>query len=219
MRRTFLLSLALPLALVTSRVAAQTCVGMPSFTTGRMQVTAGGSFADGASSFGGTFGLGAPTGLYGKAGLGTTQYDAFDGSSLDLNLGGGYQIPLQTSRTAQLCPVASLSIASGPNDIFGAGVDMSSRTLAFGAAVGALVGHSSQMQILPNASFHLANTRVSVDDGTDSAADSESYGLLTLGTGFVFSSRFSLNPSISIPVGLDGSSASFGLVGAMNFGR
>jgi hypothetical protein len=219
MRRILLLSLALPFTLLTTKAAAQTCVGMPSFSSGRMQVTGGGSFMDGASSFGGTFGYGTPKGLYGKAGVGTTSYDALDGSSFDLNVGGGYQIPLQTSRTAELCPVASLSIGSGPNDVFGSGVDMSSRTFAFGAAIGALVGHSSRMQILPNASFQLANARVSVDDGTNSTAGSESYGLLTLGTGFVINSRFSVNPSISVPVGLDGSSASFGLSGAINFGR
>jgi hypothetical protein len=98
--------------------------------------------------------------------------------------------------------------------VIGSG-DISSRNFAFGAAVGALVGNSSQVQILPNASFQFANTRVEIDD----AAGSESYGLLTLGTGFVFNSRFSVNPSISIPMGLDGSDASFGLSGAINFGR
>ncbi|HEX6104895.1 MAG TPA: hypothetical protein VFZ26_04885 [Gemmatimonadales bacterium] len=218
MRRTILFSLALPFMLGT-RAAAQTCVGMPSFSSGQMQVAAGGSFADGASSFGGTFGYGAPQGLYGKAGLGSTSYDAFDGSSLDINLGGGYQIPLQTSRKAELCPVASLSLNSGPNDVLGTGVDISGRTFAFGASVGALVGNSTQMQILPNASFQFAKTRATIDDGTDSVSGSESYALLTLGTGFVFNSRYSLNPSINIPVGLDGSSASFGLMGAINFGR
>ena len=75
------------------------------------------------------------------------------------------------------------------------------------------------MQILPNAAFQFANTRATIDDGTTSTSGSESYGLLTLGTGFVFHSRFSVNPSISIPVGLDGSSTSFGLGGAINFGR
>ena len=58
-----------------------------------------------------------------------------------------------------------------------------------------------------------------MDDGTSSASDSESYGLLTLGTGFVFNSRFSLNPSITLPIGLDGGNSSFGLMGAMNFGH
>jgi hypothetical protein len=218
MRRILLLSLALPL-LLGSKAAAQACTGMPSFSSGPMQITAGGSFADGTSSFGGTFGYGMPTGLYGKAGIGTTSYDAIDGSSLDFGVGGGYQIPLHTSRRAELCPIASLSFGSGPNDVIGSGVDMSSRNIAFGAAVGALVGNSSQMQILPNASFQFANTRLSIDDGTTSASGSESYGLLTLGTGFVFNSRFSLNPSLSIPMGLDGSDMAFGVNGAINFGR
>jgi hypothetical protein len=218
MRRILLLSLALPL-LLGSKAAAQACAGMPSFSSGPMQITAGGSFADGSSSFGGTFGYGMPTGLYGKAGIGTTSYDAFDGSSFDFGVGGGYQIPLHTSRRAELCPIASLSFGSGPNDVIGSGVDMSSRNIAFGAAVGALVGHSSQMQILPNASFQFANTRLELNDGTDSVAGSESYGLLTLGTGFVFNSRFSLNPSLSIPMGLDGSDMAFGVAGAINFGR
>jgi hypothetical protein len=218
MRRILILSLALPL-LLGSKAAAQACAGMPSFSSGPMQITAGGSFADGASSFGGTFGYGMPSGLYGKAGVGTTSYDAFDGSSFDFGVGGGYQIPLHTSRRAELCPIASLSFGSGPNDVIGSGVDMSSRNIAFGAAVGALVGHSSQMQILPNASFQFANTRLEINDGTTSTAGSESYGLLTLGTGFVFNSRFSLNPSLSIPMGLDGSDMAFGVNGAINFGR
>jgi hypothetical protein len=219
MRRILLLSLALPFTLLTTRAAAQTCVGMPSFSSGQMQVAGGGTFTDGASSFGGTFGYGTPKGLYGKAGIGATSYDALSGSSLDLTFAGGYQVPLHTSRTAELCPIASLSIASGPNDIAGSGVDMSSRTFALGAAIGGLVGHSTQMQILPNASFQFANSRAVVDDGTTSTAGSEGYGLLTLGTGFVFNSRFSVNPSLSFPMGLSGSSTSFGLSGAINFGR
>ncbi len=218
MRRILILSLVLPFYL-TAQAAAQTCVGMPSFSSGQMQLAAGGQFADGANSFGGTFGYGAPKGLYGKAGIGTTSYDGFDGSSFDFGVAGGYQVPLHSSRVAELCPVASLSLGSGPNDILGTGVDMSSRTLAFGASIGALVNRNPQLRILPNASFQFANSRVTLDDGTDSASGSQSYGLLSLGAGFVFNSRFSLNPSISIPVGLDGGDASFGLIGAMNFGR
>jgi hypothetical protein len=218
MRRIFILSLALPFYL-TAQAAAQTCTGMPAFSSGHMQIAGGGQFADGANSFGGTFGYGTPKSLYGKAGIGTTSYDAFNGSSFDFNVGGGYQIPLQASRTTELCPIASLSLGSGPKDVLGSGVDLSSRTFAFGASMGAVLGRNPQLRILPNAAFQFANARATVDDGTTSASDSQSYGLLTLGTGFVFNSRFSLNPSINIPVGLDGASTSFGLMGAMNFGR
>ena len=98
-------------------------------------------------------------------------------------------------------------------------MDLSGRTLSFGASVGALLGRNPLLRFVPNAAFQFANTRATVDDGTNSASNSESYALLTLGTGFVFNSRFSLNPSISLPIGLDGANASFGLMGAMNFGR
>ena len=218
MRRIVLLSLALPFTLLTTKAAAQTCVGMPAFSTGPMQVAAGADFTDGGSSFLGTFGYGSPKSFYGKAGIGTTSYDGLSGSSFDFSVGGGYQVPLHAKRTAELCPIANLSIGSGPNNVFG-GTDFSSRTFSFGASVGGLVGHSTQMQILPNASFQFANTHSTVDDGTIRASGSESYGLLTLGTGFVFNARYSLNPSIGIPVGLNGSSASVGLSGAINFGR
>jgi len=218
MRRFLVLSIALPFYLST-QAAAQTCVGMPSFSSGRMQVTGGGQFADGANSFDGTFGYGVPKSLYGKAAVGRTSYDGLDGSSFDFGVGGGYQVPLHTSRMAELCPIASLSLGSGPHDVLGSGVDMSSRTFTFGTSLGALVNRSSQVQILPNASFQFANTRAKLDNGTISSSNSESYGLLTLGTGFVFHSRFSLNPSVSFPIGLDGGNTSFGLIGAMNFGR
>jgi hypothetical protein len=205
--------------MIGTKAAAQTCVGMPSFASGQMQVAGGGQFADGVSGFAGTFGYGAPKGLYGKAGIGSTSYDGLDGSSFDFGVAGGYQIPLVMKRTAEVCPIASLSIGSGPNNVAGTGVDMSSRTFGFGASLGALVNKSSKVQILPNAAFQFANTRNTIDNGTTSTSGSESYGLLTLGTGFVFNSRFSLNPSINIPMGLDGSSTSFGLGGAINFGR
>jgi len=218
MRRTVILSLAFTLAL-GAHAAAQTCVGMPAFSSGHMQVAGGGQFADGTSSFGGTFGYGTPKSLYGKAGIGTTSYDGLDGSSFDFNVSGGYQVPLHAKQAAELCPIASLSLGSGPNDVLGSGVDLSTRTLAFGASAGVVLGTNPQLRFLPNASFQFANTRATADDGTNSASDSQSYGLLTLGTGFVFNSRFSLNPSISIPVGLDGGDASFGIMGAMNFGR
>src|SRR5215468_10322440 len=109
MRRTLLFSLALPL-MFGSKAAAQTCVGMPSFASGKMQVAGGGTFTDGANGFAGTFGYGAPKGLYGKAGIGSTSYDALNGSSLDFGFTGGYSIPLESKRMAEVCPVANLSI-------------------------------------------------------------------------------------------------------------
>ena len=219
MRRAPCSSLVGPSVLCSHRRRRRPASACPPSRAATCRSPAAASSPTAPTRFGGTFGYGAPKGLYGKAGIGTTSYDGLDGSSFDFGLAGGYQIPLETKRTAEVCPVASLSIGSGPNDVAGSGIDLSSRTFAFGASLGALVNKSSVVQILPNAAFQFANTRATIDDGTTSTSGSESYGLLTLGTGFVFHSRFSVNPSISIPVGLDGSSTSFGLGGAINFGR
>ena len=217
MRRALLLSLFLQL-LGSGTSVAQACLGLPSFAQGRMLVAAGGSFAEGSNSYLGTVGYGAPESLFGTAGFATTEYDGVDASSSSLNLGGGYQVPLAAGK-AELCPLASLSLGWGPNNLLGPGVDISNRTLAAGATIGLRVGSGSRVQFVPNATLLLANTRLKLDDGTDSVTDSDSYGALTLGTGFVFASRYSLSPTVTIPVGLGGSDPSFGLTAAIHFGR
>jgi hypothetical protein len=217
MRRALLLSLWLSL-LASGRSAAQTCLGMPSFAHGRMYVAPGVSFAEGATSYGGSVGYGAPRSFYGSAGFATTDYDDLAGSADNLNFSAGYQVPVAMGR-AELCPLASLSLGWGPNDQLGPGVDVSNRTVAAGAAFGLLVATGSQVQLVPNASFLLASTRLTLDDGTQSASDSEGYGALTLGTGLVFASRYSLNPTVTIPVGLSGADPSFGLTAGIHFGR
>jgi hypothetical protein len=217
MRRALLLSVLLPL-LLSGRSVAQTCLGMPSFANGRMAVAPGVSFAEGSTSYGGSVGYGAPRSFYGAAGFSTTDYDGAPASADNLTLSAGYQVPLENIR-AELCPVASLGLGWGPDDVFGPGVDVSNRTIAAGAVFGILVGRGSRVQFVPNAGLLLASTRITVDDGTDSVSDSEGYGALTLGTGLVFGSRYSLNPTVTIPVGLSGSDPSFGLTAGIHFGR
>ena len=217
MRRALVPFLLLAL-LVTGRSAAQTCLGMPSFANGRMQLAPGIAIADGATSYGGSVGYGAPASFYGAAGFSATDYEDVVASAENVSVSAGYQVPLQAGR-AELCPLASLSLGWGPDDLLGPGVDVSNRTVAVGAAFGVVLGHGSRVQLMPTASFLLASTRLTLDNGIQSGSDSDGYGALTLGTGFVFSSRYSLNPSVTIPVGLSGSDPSFGLQAGIHFGR
>lgn len=217
MRRALLLSVLLSLV-VSGTSVAQTCLGMPSFTTGRFLVGAGGAFDDGSTSYVGTVGYGSPRSFFGTAGYGRTEYDGVDASFSNLNLGAGYHVPLGDGR-AEVCPLASLSLGWGPDDIIGPGVDVSNRTIAAGAGFGLRVGSGSQVQFVPNASLLFASTRLELDDGINSAADSESYAALTLGTGFLFASRVGLNPTMTIPIGLGDSDPSFGVTAAIHFGH
>jgi hypothetical protein len=218
MKRILLLSLTLP-AILASAAAAQTCIGMPSFASGHMQVAGGGSFTDGANSFGATAGYGVPAGLYGKLGLGTTSYDGLDGSSFDLGLSGGYQATMGQSHEYAVCPVASFSYGSGPKDIGGTGVDMSNRSFGFGVSAGKVLGRDPHLQYVPNVGIGFAYSKTRLEDSAGNSVDgSDSYGLATLGVGFVFNSTVSVNPSLSFPVGLEGADPVFGLSAAINFG-
>jgi hypothetical protein len=215
MRRTLIVSLAL-FAVVNAPAAAQTCLGLPSHSNGQMQVTGNATFTDLSNSFGTSIGYGQPAGIFGNAQLGMTSYDGLDGSAIDLGAQAGYQL---TVSQAQVCPVASLSLGMGPNDVDGAGTDVSSRQGTIGFAVGKVMGSNPKMKLVPNAGLGLAYRKQKLDDGTSSIEASETYGQASVGLGLIFNSHLAVRPSISIPLGSDFSNdPSFGLTVAYNFG-
>lgn len=215
MRRTLVASLVL-VAAVSAPAAAQTCLGLASHSAGQMQVTGNASFTDLANTFGGTFGYGLPSGVFGKAGVATTSYDGVDGSAIDLGAQAGYQMSVGK---AAICPVASFSLGMGPKDIDGAGTDLSSRQGTFGLAVGTAMGASQRMQIVPAVSLGLAYRSDKIEDATSSLSVSETYAQAGLGVGLVFNQNITVRPSVTIPVGLLGNNdPTFGLTVGMNFG-
>lgn len=217
MRRA-LLAASLLFILASTRSMAQTCLGTASFANGRVLVAPGVAFDDGATSYGASVGYGAPRSVYGAVGFTTTDFDGIGGSADNLSFAVGYQVPLGSTR-AELCPLASVSLGWGPNDALGPGVDVSNRTIAAGAVFGLVVGTGSKVQLVPNATLLLATTRLSVDDGTHSGSDSDGYAALSLGTGFIFGSRYSLNPSVTMAFGLGDVDPTFGLALGIHFGR
>jgi hypothetical protein len=218
MRRTLVLSLAL-VAMLNAPAAAQTCQGLPSFSTGSMQLTGNMTFENGMDSFGAAFGYGQPDGAFGTVGIGTTSFDGFDGSSFDVGIGGGYQMKVGARKKMHLCPVASFSLLMGPNDVFGSGVDMSTQNLAFGFALGTQLPGSPKMDIIPTGGLGLAYMKVKADGGSGSGSASETYAVMDLGVGFIFNSQISVRPGISIPLGLDGGDTGFGMTVGYNFGN
>jgi hypothetical protein len=215
MRRTFVVALAL-VAVVNAPAAAQTCLGLPSHSNGQMQVSGNAAFTDLSNSFGAGIGYGQPAGIFGSLQLGTTSYDGFDGSAIDLGAQAGYQL---TVSQAQVCPVASLSLGMGPKDVDGAGTDISSRQGTIGFAVGKIMGANPKMKFVPNAGLGLAYRQLKQDDGTSSFEASETYGHASIGVGLIFNNNIAVRPSISIPLGSDLSNdPTFGVAVAYNFG-
>jgi hypothetical protein len=213
-----ILAASAALVVTHSPLAAQTCVGMPSFANGMVQVAGGGAFTEGANLYSGTLGLGAPAGPFAKVGLGRTSYDDLDGSSLDVGGQVGYQLAVGRSAKAELCPIAGFSLGFGPDDILGTGVDASTHGFDLGLALGTSLRGGSGLEVVPNAGLAFAYSRVKLEDATGSATSSESYALARFGLGLVFNSTVGVSPSVSVPVGLDGSDPTFGLTLSVNFG-
>ncbi len=213
------------LAALPTAATGQVCSGFASFAPGPFQVFGSAAFNDKAKSFGGGFAFGG-AGAFGQLSIGTTSVDNVDGSSFNFGGGAGYQISLDKRSVVHLCPIASVGFSSGPNDIdvFGDGslvLDLSETDFEFGVALGAVASRSGQTQIIPAGSLALVSATFKAKDQVSGASDSQSetFGLLGLGLGFVFNQVFTLRPGVAIPFGLEGASTTFVVALSMNFGQ
>jgi hypothetical protein len=215
MRRSLVVSLAL-LAMVNAPAVAQTCQGLASFTSGKMQVAGNGQFTEGANRFGAGVSYGLPANVYGGAQLSTTSFDGADASSIGIGVNLGYQLAMGKSADLHVCPVASLELGMGPDDD-AASIDRSSREINLGFSIGKAMGSTPRMQIVPAAGLGLRNLKLTEDDGV-STSFSDTHGLARLGVGFIFNQQIAVRPSVDIPLGLEGSDPTFGLTVAYSFG-
>lgn len=216
MRRTLVASLAL-VAVINAPAAAQTCLGLASFSHGKMQVAGNGQFSDGSNRFGAGFNYGLPAGLFAGAQVSTTSFDGADASSLGIGANVGYQMTVGKAANIHVCPTASLELGMGPDDD-AAGINASSRAANVGFSLGTTMGSTPRMQIVPTAGLGLAYAKLSLDDGTATTELSDTYGQARLGVGFIFNQQISVRPSVDIPLGLDNSDPTFGLSVAYSFG-
>ena len=145
---------------------------------------------------------------------------AWMASQIDLGVQAGYQLTVGKAAQAQVCPVGSLSLGMGPNDIGGTGVDASGMSGTLGLAVGKVMGCEPEHEDRPQLASGLAYRKQKLDDGTNPALGaSETYGLASVGVGLIFNSNIAVRPSVSIPLGSDLSNdPTFGLTVAYNFG-
>ena len=197
---------------------AQVCEGRPGADAGNVLLGAGYSAGSGAKEFGvGVTGLGARA--YGGATVGSVSYDDFSGSTTTLSGSVGYQLPVGSSARAQLCPYLHGGFGFGPNDIGGTGIDLSARTLGAGVSWGFRATQSSGFGLFPTVSAGFAYYSVKLTDGVDDLTQSDAYGQIGLGLGFVFSRQFAVRPAITIPVGLEGADPILGVAISLSVGR
>ena len=213
------LSLVAALALVAASTAeAQLCAGTASYTTGKLQVGGQMLSNDDYSSYGVGLNLGTARGLYGGAQIGSNDYDFIDESGMWIGAAGGYQ--MRPARQGfQICPVASLNLGMGPDDIQGSGVDMSARQFSAGAIIGMVAHRARNFQIIPTGGLSIVNWNVTMDSPAGSESESDTFFALDLGAGLLFNQVWTIRPMLSIPFGADDRDESIALGVSYNFGR
>jgi hypothetical protein len=216
MRRSLVVSLAL-LAIVRSPAVAQSCLGLASFSQGKMQVSGNGQFTKGSNRFGAGFSYGLPAGVFGGAQLSTTSFDGATSSSLGVGANLGYQLAMGQASNIQVCPTASFEVGNGPDDK-ALGINASSRAANVGLSIGTRVGSNPRMKIMPTAGLGLAYNKLKLQDATTTTQVSDTYGQARLGVGFIFNEQIAVRPSVDIPLGAAISDPTFGLTVAYSFG-
>jgi hypothetical protein len=194
----------------STSLAAQVCAGFPSFQGRPIQVQGSALFNNNSNAFRGGVGLGG-AGAFGNLDLGTVHIDALNGSAATVGGGVGYQLSLDKKGTVQMCPAVGVEFDIGPN--FPTGWDHSETDVSLGIGVGVVATRTEQVDVVPTGSIAFANA----DRKVVNTSNSQSFGIIGLGVGFVFSHQVSIKPAISIPFGLSGAATTFGVTLAVNF--
>jgi hypothetical protein len=183
----------------TGSLAAQACLGRPALGSNSMgNVGGGASFFDGGKGFGAHAAYGGP--LYGLAAFDYYDFDDTTLSVKTVSAGVGYQVSARDG---------SISVCPGVNGSYGfglevVGIDVTALAIAPGLAVGVTTEVSPTVRVAPFAQAAFVHTRVTGDAGPfGEYSEDESSGLLRLGLGLIFNERFSVVPSVSIPLGLE----------------
>jgi len=195
----------------------QICAGSTSFAGGPLRVSGSAAVTTHAHGFGVGLTLGGPVTFFGVS-LGTTHFDALNGSSFDVAAGGGYELPVDQRGRVQLCPVVAVGHLSGPNNTpYG---DYAETDVTASLRLGAVAMEARHVRLIPTLDLGFEHTQQTFSRlGSPSITASHGFGVLTLGVGVVFGKTVTVLPEALVPIGLAGGSAAFGLGFAANFGR
>jgi hypothetical protein len=194
---------------------AQNCAGAPSFGQAPFQVGVATAFQDGARGVGGTFAAGGES-VFAGAQLSMLSFSNVDAHQTNIAAFGGADVAVDPDRRLFVCPAALVGFGSGP-DVGTA--DISTIDFRGGGRVGLIAHDTDQIMVVPSFGLSLGWQRMKASLSGQTATDSETFGVASLGVGFVFNRRIGIVPSISIPFSAPQSDVTFTLGMAYNFGR
>ena len=177
-----------------------------------------GVFSEHAKSYGAGLTVGS-TVAFAELELARSDLETLNSSSFLYSVSAAYQGSLNQRGTAQLCPVARVGWAKGPNNINGTGSDYSENDLSLGLDAGVIASSTTQqVLVVPTASIAIARANTEFTGVLGPGSNSHTFTVLGLGVGFVFGQEVSVTPSVSRPVGLSGAATNFSVTVAFHFG-
>lgn len=195
-------------------VSAQTCLGLPSFSRGPVNLRGGYASSTGARQYSGGIQAGGRS-VFGGVSASAATYDGYPGTGIGGSFDLGTQIPLGDGRSASLCPVVEAGVSSGPN---GTGYTITGHSIAGGLALGANIAAGESFHLLPNMNGLYVSGGNTIKVGTQEVSGTSSYGSIEFGLGLLFGRTFAVTPYIAIPVGLDNSTNTYGLYVSLALG-
>jgi hypothetical protein len=206
--------------LPAERASGQTCLGTASFAAGLARAGATFAVTDGGKAYGGHVAVGAPTGPFGDLAVARSEFDDIDAGATAFSIGVGYAIEVTPAGHLQFCPRITHVRQSGPDFDTGFGTAKTSlRASEIGASLGGSVQVTPRLDFVPFAGAAYVATRgtLETEQGTEQS-DTEDGGQIRFGAGLVLDRRLTLQPAVLIPLGSEGSSHTFVLMLAWNFG-
>ena len=224
MRRLLRRILPVCLALVLTAapaVRAQSCQGLPSFSTSPLQVTGQASLTWRSDALGAGLSYGFPRGPFGQMTVASRTHENFGGSSIDVGGVAGYEIPLGAESRVHLCPVLAGSLELGPNNAFNSDVQRLRQSAHLGLTVSTELRPMQRWNVVPT--FGLAygyqNDEAKDHAGTVLFKIDDYYTLAQVGVGLVYKSTLSLRPYVDLPLWLSGGEPTVGLVVGYGLGK
>ena len=206
------------LALLTSAVHGQTCMGGASFKQRTAQI--GGELSRGQSFDVATAGvsLGDTHGTFASVGLGRVHDDSLHDDAAVFSARAGVGIPLPSVPETELCPFISFVTIRGTD--FPTGESASVREYGAGLGVGTRLGSELGFEAVPfaTAALVLATERVQLGGEPFGGAD-DHFVSTAFGVGFVIQKVFTVTPLTTFDIAHGQTTWSYGLRLAFAFGR
>lgn len=201
--------------LAATDVSAQMCNGTAPFSVGKMRAGAGLGFGNGATAINGEFAYGAKSGFYGGVTLGLLDLENSTEGQTNFGLNGGKSSMIGATKKIEMCPQLLIGFSSGPNV---GTTDVSGMQFGAGASFGTKMDTKTSYDIIPFGAAYLIRSSSKVSNGTTTLEGSSTDLSIGLGAGFVFNQKWTLRPSIGIPLTGNGADPTFSVMGSMNFG-